>query len=1093
MERNKEGRRGLHKLRQRSNNLRYSPGGEMEMPETVRLRERTSKRERDRDLLNRNKRRRPNKVDGEESMEESSGEEEEENETEQLSSRKISPSVRIFGQAANHSKPADEMIGFPVPRKARSASVKRSHENWVSGNGGFVEEQNHMRASVSPARRRVASDRVSPSSSNGSVRKKMKTNRPRTRLPKATTSSSVQEDIEIEIAEVLYELMKQSHSSKKEDSAGNSLSKLESEDANISSTDIKLDPLITDASTEKKVSPTPSKVENQKQAEVEICSLKNGQISGPNVVISDNDAIGAASVVIESQENVTLNKQGESKPSVEETKSVDRAVTEEKFVTTEKESANSNVDFQNPTAIKLISTGKNKLEEKSKIDLMASPMASSPVKDSYADIALDPNYKKVEALAKDEAHVVKKEMRVDDGKSKKMDTINESRDSSNLNLEKPHQSASGGCISEQGQKQQLPKVDVSKVLQTAQSSSVPMPNGLPPLGYIHPFPTITPMDASPRSSTALQPLHFLLSQPRPKRCVMHHYIAHNIQLHQQYAKVNHFWPSATSLASLSGAKPSKLNVAPSAETSALGNPSVNLGLTEEKSKIGATFPDLTRKDKSSECTKDTAQRKQVVVQKASQPVSAGNLMHGPAFIFPLNQYQTSANKSGISKYATKASSTDNTATPGISTSSTVLPGVAAAVGFNYPNLAANQAPYSTIIQNNGYPFSISAPVGNQSAIRGGTPSQALPFFNGSFNSSQMFHPQLQQQQACSQPLVQPVYQKCSPIKRFIIIPQATRKMHSSNQSRKMEHEMSGEHTTANTQKKVHGQNPPVHRQPLNFALVPSAAVGGGGVDLVPPQAFAMSFASFTGNNKASNLNFSSMAQNPTIFHSLSEMARQGYQVAHVPHVTQSKNHQISDGKSGSSSGNTDDGKKASSGKSHTTNGLTYVFDNSARSLNFVSSPVAGNWPPRSVTSTTVGINPPVVSNSSNSYQQLLQLQKQHMAQQHHQQPATASGSKTQTTDAMLASSIAAKFSTNAAIFSQTVPQRNPAAQSIPWKNSARTLASPATNVKFPPQQPLKPPQGQTQISLGGNSRRSSTSSTVGSSVPSSNTAITTER
>ncbi|KAL4368928.1 hypothetical protein GQ457_05G002680 [Hibiscus cannabinus] len=1113
MERNKDGRRGLPKRRQRSNNLRYSPeGGEMEMQETVRLRERMSKRERDRDLLNRNKRRRPNKVDGEESTEESSGEEEEDNETEQLSSRKISPSARISGQAATHSKTTDEMISFPVPRKARSASAKRSHENWVAGNGGFVEEQNHLRASVSPARRSVESDRVSPSSSNGSVRKKMKTNRPKTRPPKATkSSSSVQEDIEIEIAEVLFGLMKQSHSSKKEDSAGNPLSKLESEDANVSSSDIKPDPLIADASKKKKVevvnSPTPPM--NQQQAEMEICSPKKGQISRPNAVISDNGATGAASVVTESRENVTLViKQGDSKPSVEEMKSVDRAMTEEKFLMTEKESANSNVDFQNPTAIKLKSTEKNgeiQLEEKIKIDLMAPPMASSPVKDSYAVIALDPNYKvrdgesKVETLAKDEANVVKKEMMADDCKGKKMDTNNEKRDSLNLNLEKQDQAASDCCISEQGQKQQLPKVDISKVLQTAQSSSVPMPNGLPPLGYMPTFPTIAPMDASTRSSTALQPLRFLLSQPRPKRCVMHHYIAHNIQLHQQYAKVNHFWSPTTGFASLSGAKPSNLNMAPSAETLTLGNPLVNLSLTEEKSKVATSFPGLARKDKSSECTKDTAQRKQVVVQKASQ-TSAGNLMHGPAFIFPLSQYQTSANQSGLSKSATSASkapSTDNS-THGISTSSTVLPGVAAAVSFNYPNLAANQAPYLTIIQNNGYPFSISAPVGNPSAIRGGTPSQPLPFFNGSFNSSQMFHPQLQQQQALSQPLVQPAYQNAGPSSGSSSShkqpesqqPQGGQgcgnnflsstsmqsqqlqehKMLSSNQSRKTEHEMSGEHTTANKQKKVHGQNPPVHHQPLNFALVPSASVGGGGVDLVPPQAFAMSFASFTGNNKASNLNFSSMAQNPTIFHGLPEMVRQGYQVAPVQQAAQPKNHPISDGKSGSSSTNTDDGKKASSGKSHTTNGRTYVFDNSARSLNFVSSPVTGNWPPRSITSTTVAINPPVVSNSSNSHQQLLQLQKQHMAQQHHQQPATATRSKTQTTNAMPASSIAAKFPSNAAMFSQTVPQSNPAAQSTPWKNSARTPASPATNVKFFPQQPLKPPQGQTQISFGVNTK-----------------------
>ncbi|KAH1072049.1 hypothetical protein J1N35_024377 [Gossypium stocksii] len=1159
MERNREGRRsniaqsnGLHKRRQRNNNIQ---DGEMEMQETARLRERTSKRDRERDLSNRNKRRRSNEVvlresdkreDGEESTEESSGgeeEEEEENETEQqqkqLSSRKISPSARISGQAT-HLKATDEMMmSFPVPRKARSASVKRSHENWVAGNGGFVDEQNHLRGSVSPARRSVESDRVSPSSSNGSVRKKMKTNRSKTRLPKATkSSSSAQEDIEIEIAEVLYGLMKQSHSTKKEDSAGNPSSKLESEDANVFSTDIKTssspqiassalsqsqttvlkDPLTGLASNKSKVevvdSPTPLKVENEQRAEMGICSPKKGQILGLNAAISDNGVAKTAPVVMESWENAMLIKQGDPKPSaVEEPNSVDRAVTKEKSVTTKKESANLGVDYQNPTATEPVSAMRiveSQLEEKFKIDLMchlfqqAPPMASSPVKDGCVDIMSDPNYKfrdaesKVETLVQDEAKVVEKEMKAEDSKGKKMDTINEKRESLNLNLEKPDQAASDCCTFELGQKPQLSKVGISKVMQTASSGSVPVPNGLPTLGYMPPFQTFLPMDASVGSSMALQPFHFLLSQPRPKRCVMHHYIAQNIQSHQQYAKMNHFLPPQTGSVSLSGGKPSNLNVAPPAETLILGNPLVSLSPTLEKSKVAASFPGLTRKDKISECSKDATKKKQVV-QQASQPVSTGTLKHGPAFIFPLSQYQTTANPSGPSKSATstgKASLTDNS-TLGISTSSTVLPGVAGAVSFNYPNLAANQAPYLTILQNNGYPFSIPAPVGNPSAIRGGTPSQSLPFFNGPFHSSQMFHPQLQQQQARSQPLVQPAYQNTVPSSgsssshkqpesqqprggqvcgnNFL----SSTSMHSqqlqehnvlsSNQSRKMEQEMSGERPIANAQKKVHSQNPPLPHQPLNFAFVPSASVGGGGVDLVPTQAFAMSFAS-TGNNKASNLNFSSMAQNPAILHSLPELARQGYQVAPAPQVAQQKNHQISDGKSGSSSTSKDDGKKASSGKSHTTNGQTYFFDNSARSLNFVSSTVAGNWTPCSITSTTVAISPPIVANSSNSHQQLLQLQKQHMVQQHHQQPATASRSKIQTTNTMPASSIAAKFSSNAAIYTQTVPQSNPAAQSTPWKNSARTPASPATNVKTFPQQPLRPPQGQTQISFGVNTK-----------------------
>ncbi|XP_021279651.1 protein TIME FOR COFFEE isoform X2 [Herrania umbratica] len=1204
MERNRDARRsnlassnGLPRRRQRSNNLRDSPeAGEMEVQETVRLRERASKRERDRDLLNRSKRRRADKVvlqgsnnreEGEESTEDSSGEEED-YETEQLSNRKISPSARVSRQVPP-LKSTDEMISFPVPRKARSASVKRSLENWVAGNGVFVEEQNHGRSSISPARRSVESDRVSPSSSNGSFRKKMKPNGPKTRFPKATkSSSSAQEDIEIEIAEVLYGLMKQSQSSKKEDSAGNPFPKLESEDANGFSTETKpsglsqiassaqsqsqttvlADPLVGVASKKKKVesenSPTPMKVENEQRAKIENFSPKRVQISVLNAVISESsfDTGKTASVLMESGENVVMIKQGDSKPSdEEEPNSIDGAVTREKSVSTEKESAKLDVDFQDSTVTKAVgyhristvSKVENQREEKFKIDLMAPPpMASSPERDGPVDIALDPKYKVldmelIETVVKDEAKVVKKEMRAEDSKDKKMDTIGEKRDSLKLDLEKPHQDNGSDCCKfEHGKKQQLSKPGIPKVEKTAQSSSVPVPitltgwpNGLPPLGYMPPFQTMPPTDGSTRSSTALQPSHFLLSQPWPKRCAMHHYIARNIHLHQQFAKMNQFWPSAPGSASPCGAKPNNLNVVPSAENLIFGNPLqgsfpvVNLNSTEEKGKVMASFPGLTRKDKSSDCTNllDTAQRKQVVLQLASQPAAAGNLMHGPAFLFPLSQHQSAANQSGPSKCATSTNkaSLSNNSTPGISTGSAALPGVAAAVSFNYPNLGANEAPYLTILQNNGYPLAVSAPVGNPSAIRGGTPTQALPFFNGSFYSSQMFHPQLQQQQAHSQPVVQPPYQNAVTssgsstshkqpesnqprggqisgnnfLSSTSMQSQQLQKYHmlTSNQSRKLDPEMNGENTTSDTQKSVYGQKPPLPNQPLNYALVPSATVGGGsvngnhsekqlsqqknlkgGVDLVPPQAFAVSFASFTGNNIPSNLNFSSMAQNPTIFHSLPEMARQGYQVAPVPQAAQQKNHQISDGKNGGGSTNLDDGKKVSLGKSHTTNGQTYVFDNPARSLNFASSPVAANWPPRSITSTTVTTNPPIAANSSNSQQQLLLLQKQHMVQQHQQQPVAASRSKSQTANTMPAAFVAAKFSSNAAIFPQTAPQSNSSAQSTQWKNSARTSAAQvactsvaATNasaVKNLPQQPSRLPQGQTQISFGVNTKSS---------------------
>ncbi|CAA0812287.1 Protein TIME FOR COFFEE [Striga hermonthica] len=133
-------------------------------------------------------------------------------------------------------KSGDEMISVSVPRKARSASTKRSHD-WisstsnnnssggVSGGADQIPAQptssparpTHMSASTAPP---AAADPPSPSSSNASIRKKLKhsannTAGPKPKPPKVSAlssklSSSHPEELEIEIAEVLYGLMTQS-------------------------------------------------------------------------------------------------------------------------------------------------------------------------------------------------------------------------------------------------------------------------------------------------------------------------------------------------------------------------------------------------------------------------------------------------------------------------------------------------------------------------------------------------------------------------------------------------------------------------------------------------------------------------------------------------------------------------------------------------------------------------------------------------------------------------------------------------------------------------------------------------------------------
>jgi hypothetical protein len=102
--------------------------GQVELQETVRLRDRASKRDRDRELLkSRSKRRRgPNSREGgEESTEESVGEEEEEEEEDEEEEFQVSDNHRRNFPPARGSrqwKGADKMIGVPVPRKARSGN-----------------------------------------------------------------------------------------------------------------------------------------------------------------------------------------------------------------------------------------------------------------------------------------------------------------------------------------------------------------------------------------------------------------------------------------------------------------------------------------------------------------------------------------------------------------------------------------------------------------------------------------------------------------------------------------------------------------------------------------------------------------------------------------------------------------------------------------------------------------------------------------------------------------------------------------------------------------------------------------------------------
>ncbi|XP_042516400.1 protein TIME FOR COFFEE-like isoform X2 [Macadamia integrifolia] len=1139
MDRNREARRGsmaatngLSRRRHRS-----EEDGIVELQETARLRDRVNKKDRDRDRSSRNKRRRGDRLmhgsnredGGEDSTEESIDEEEEDEDEDSGGLRMPPPNPGTSSSLSNHHhqrksfppakmvraaptwKVADEMIGVSVPRKARSASAKRSHECWMSNSipGGGGAEQIHRQASTSPARPNATAASpapISPSSSNVSVRKKMKPLGPKLRPSKMSkSSSSNQEDIEIEVAEVLYGLMRQSQCPPKQENLVNASQKLDSKDTNGSSNEVRSrvsSPISTSAPAAahqplllpqnsctsttslpvvapKRKRPRPvkleeespagvtgrngsisspaAKVENERPAKSETSSPKSEKNSGsashnagPSVDLGSSQPAAAVSSLELPQSapvKAESNMVSDLKPLTEESETRVGVQTREEVPSPKKESppcTKLDVDLEDATATKTISTAAEvecKREEKFKIDLMAPPpLKSSPERDGDVESVSDPKSiapdvemvpkaeaptaeEKMEKIALPDAGEVrleekKTEQLVEESESQKQLANKERILDLQFDLEKPDKDGGTGSISGSKQQQQQPKTATRhdpKTEKTAQSTSLPpqmtlpgWPGGLPSLGYMPPLQAVLPLDGSTASSTAaVQPPHFVLSQPRPKRCATHYYIARNINYHQQFTRMNPFWSAAAGSASMYGAKPYNLNVAPPTESVIHGNPlqgnlaGRSLISVQDKVQASSTISGQNAKDKSSAPAAanfmDATQRKQLVMKQAPQPAAAGNLLHGPAFIFPLSQQQAAVAAGSRSGAVKSVVATGNAVLPGAAnsgpvvpaSSSSMAPGTIPTVSFNYPNLAANEAQYLAMLQNNGYPF-LPAHVGAPPPYRGGSPAQAMSFINGSFYPPQMIHPSQLQQQAQQQSHSQPQAvqqghpntttssgssssQKHQQAQQQLLqgggnnggggssnnftatknrLPmqlhqqqqQQNHPVPAPNQSRQHEGEAGGEDSPStadsrvpHAQKSIYGQNFAMPIHPQNFALISPAALGGGGgtgshgekqqqqqqslksgVELLPSQAFAMSFASFNGAATAQGLDFSSMAQNHAIFQSFPEAARHGYQMAAAAAAQAAqhkKNHHISEeGRTGGDSINVEDERKGAAGK-----------------------------------------------------------------------------------------------------------------------------------------------------------------------------------
>ncbi|XP_027364226.1 protein TIME FOR COFFEE-like isoform X2 [Abrus precatorius] len=1154
MDRTRESRRssmvsstnGFPRRRHRTIALRdSSEEGAMELREGASKRGRN--RDRDRDSANRSKRRRgshSHRDEGEQSTEESVGNEQDDDVQDAGISKIRSANTMSSASDQNHRRsltPArpppfkitEEMIGVTVPRKARSASVKRSHESWVSAGGGG-EDQNCRQRSNSPG----SGEPASPSSSNVSaVRKKMKAIEA---VPK--TSKSPSSEIEIEIAELLYGLK----TSKNHESSSKMLEASVNHHASLSYHVEKKNVEDNNFST----------VVPNNSAE-ELVRIRREQPA--DVDCHDGGAIG--------HENESL---GVLKADVGEEKVNSGggfgASADERSVSSTRESpsfSKLNADEEDAASTRVMSAvpeANTQRVGKFEIDLMAPPpMVLSPEGDDLSrddftsetkSVALDVGMREDTLKVEDKVErPVNKEKTPEEIKEANMVTFKENLNVIQHDLERPSNDndndmrTTNSKLEEQDRNKELPTISsISKVEKAAQSISMSLsttesrrPSSLSSIRSItmigRHMPPLQQVLETDKTTGSLTPqyLNFVPSQPQPKRCATHYYIACNI-LHQQFTKMTPPLPAAIGSSSLCGAKPNNVNSVPSAESMIFRKQSqkhlstVNQNATQEKGQVTSNHPSLSAAKSSNNANPmdSTTQRVQLMVQQGSNPGSTGNLVHGPVFLYPPGQHQASVaaatNQAGGVNSPNSVSSYNKThgSVGGSLGTSSNLPVVAPAISFSYPNFSANGSPYMTIVHNNGYSFPFSTSIGATAATRGASAAQATHLLNGPFYSSQTFHPlQHPHQHSQSQALVQPSYLNASTSSgssshkqsqgvqsngnntstSTTVEQQSQKRQTSLSHLRKHEIEMGGGNVPSVVnrpsypQKNMHGQNFTIPVQPVNLSFKPSATSdivsgnGGnvgdklqqqqnikGGVEIIPSQAFAISFAAFNGTSVPSNLNFSSMTQNPVILHSLPDIAWQGYQAACTPHTTQQKTYPVTEAKSGGNSSHQDDEKKTTHGKSSTNGPTTLVFDNSSKNLNFVLSPTNGNRSSHTTASTAI-TSVPLSSNASSSQQppQLLQLQKQSGMQQH--QPSMATRYKASSTN-----TTATKYTNNAHVFSPPLSQSKSSNQASHTKTSGRSTDSHVHHpsiintptLKKISQEQGRVLQGHMQISFGGN-------------------------
>ncbi|KAG8373059.1 hypothetical protein BUALT_Bualt12G0131400 [Buddleja alternifolia] len=806
---------------------------------------------------------------------------------------------KIF-RAAPVWRPGDEIISVSVPRKARSASTKRSHD-WNSSfinNGGGGGEQNFRRAwSPAPA---------SPPSSNAFDRKKLqklggnnnggtKVKPPKVSLKKSSSSNAA-EELEIEIAEVLFGLKTQSQVvpfSKKDDSK-----------SRISSP-------ISDSNLLECIAP-----KRKKPRQVP----ENDSVSANLEKISESTAEN----VFETRGNM-VNSQGspvQLSPPPETAAQVAEELMEEEVLSSQKGKESPTVRTEDSNRVDSSSTAviikgnsmtsevENQSEEKLGIDLM----------EFKPEVAKEDKGDKKGTTEETEGKGT-----VEEAESKKGIENKEGSIHLHLHLENSERdgkngvNATGAKLQEQREMPLKAAREEPLTENSGQSKNsitshmlmpMPMPNwpgGLPPMGFMAPTQGVVSMDGT---NVAPPPIPSPFTQPQPKRCATHCHIARNIHCLQNFMKMNPFWPGS---ASLFGSKPCNLN-------DLHANMAVRgLYNGQDKGQCLAITPNPGGKDKGAQTgsNSDSAQRKQQILFQQSLPCLAPNNLLGPAFIFPINHHQAAAARSSAAKSPPSASGVASSNTSSYSGASASTP-----VSFNYPNMATNETQYLSVLQSNGYPF----PIGALPNYRG-TPSPAMPLLNGSyFNSSQIIHPshlhnhqsQSSQKPQLSQQLQQSHNQHVPP---------------SGSEDSPPTTDTRASRASVN----IYGQN---------FAIHPQNLGNGNQSEKKPQQPSTHSFAKSFGPINGTDI--TSMAKNHAIFQSLPEATRQNIQMMISAAAHQKKNFIMSEddkSRNGDSSV-TDDERKKLAAKSQpvSSNQASNVIECSARSLNVGPGPARNSQP-----------------------------------------------------------------------------------------------------------------------------------------------------